>query len=58
MNIKFVSDISKCNIFMYRNVVLRFYVKDKNLVIKNDVNKDNKYLDDAISRLKNILKKD
>ena len=52
MIIKFVNSVPKNNFFIYRNVVLYFSIKDRNLLIKSNVDKNNKYLDDAIKRLK------
>ena len=52
---KFVNSVPKSNVFMYRNVVLYFTFKDRNLLIKDNIDKNNKHLDDAITRLKNVL---
>ena len=53
MIVKFISSLPKNNIFIYRNIILYFTVKDRNLFI--NYNTDNEYLEDAITRLKNIL---
>lgn len=52
MIVKFVNSVPKNNFFIYRNVVLYFSIKDKKLLIKGDIDKNNKYLNDAIKRLK------
>jgi len=54
---KFVNSVPKNNVFIYRNVVLYFTFKDRNLLIKDNIDKNNKHLDDAITRLKNVLTK-
>ena len=57
MIVKFVNSIPKKNFFIYRNVVLYFTIKERNLFIKCDADKNNKYVDEAVTRLKNIFNK-
>ena len=55
MIIKFVSSLPKNNIFMFRNVVLYYTYQKNNLFIKDNVDKNNKYFEEAVSRLQNVL---